>query len=73
VSGVQRVWAGLEADKESNGWLRQVSEFVEVESVDTKVGNFVYKPAIFRANTKGLRNIKIGTAAINERASRLSL
>ena len=62
----------LESDKESDGRLCQVSEFVEVECVESEVGNFVYEPAILRANPKVLRDIEIGAAAIHESAPRLS-
>jgi len=62
----------LESDKESDGRLCQVSEFIEVECVQFKVGNFVYEPAIFRADTKVLRDIEIGATAIYESASCLA-
>src|SRR5205814_4455344 len=61
----------LESDKESDGGLCQVREFVETESVEPKVGDLVYQAAILRANTKVLRNIEIGSAAIHESATRL--
>ena len=46
-------------------------EFVEIESVEPKVGDLVYKAAILRANTKVLSDIEIGAAAIHEGATRL--
>ena len=48
-----------------------MSEFVDVELAETKVGDLVYKPAIFGAYTKAFRDIEIGAAAIDESTSRL--
>src|SRR5437867_12689641 len=70
--GLRAFWEGLESDKESDGGLCQVSEFVEIESVEPKVWNLVYEPAIFGANTKVPCNIEIRAAAIHEGAARLS-
>ena len=48
-------------------------ELVDVQPVEAKVGNLVYKPAIFGANAKILRDIEIGAPTINESAARLSV
>src|SRR2546425_10520714 len=42
----------LESEKESDGGLCQVSDFVEVEGVELKVGNLVHEAAILGAHTK---------------------
>lgn len=48
-----------------------MSEFVEVELAEPKVGDFVYKPAILGAYTKAIRDIEIGSDAVDESTSRL--
>jgi hypothetical protein len=51
--------------------LCQVSEFVEVELAEPKIGDLVYKPAILGAYSKVIRDIEIGAAAIDESTSGL--
>src|SRR5215510_2501708 len=69
---VRRACSGeSESEKESDGGLCQVSEFVEVELAEPKVGNLVYQSAILGAHTKATRDIEIGAAAVDESTSRL--
>src|SRR5262245_56165764 len=67
------VWKRLESEKKSDRGLCQVSEFVDVEFVEPEVGNFVYKPAILRANTEHPCEIETGTAAVYEAAACLTV
>src|SRR5262245_28607375 len=62
----------LESDKESDRRLCKVSELVDIQSVETKVGDLVYQAAILGAHTKLLSNVEIGAATIHESAARLS-
>src|SRR5258707_280145 len=69
-------WASggkLESDKESDGRLCEVGDFVEVQSIHIEIGRLKHKPAIFCANTKIARDIKVSSSAINERSFRLPI
>jgi hypothetical protein len=71
VSGQRACSGESESEKESDGGLCQVSEFVEVELAEPKIGDLVYKPAILGAYSKVIRDIEIGAAAIDESTSGL--
>src|SRR5439155_24437800 len=58
---------------ESEGRLCEVGEFVEIECGDTKVGDFVHKPAILRTQSEVVRDIEIRAAAVHKGSTRLPL
>ena len=61
-----------EPEVETDGWLSEVSKFVEVKTVHTEIRNLINKATILAAHTKVVRDMEIGSAAVHECATGLS-
>ena len=59
--------AGLESEKESDGWLCKVGDFIEVQAVECEIGDVIDKTAVFGTHAEVACNVVIQTAAINKR------
>ena len=65
--------AELEPEIESGGGLSEVSHFIEVQCGLGEIGRLVNEPAIFGANTKVSRYIKVEASTVDKSSTGLPI